>query len=1054
MSNYFESMDRFAVKLAKTVLQYRYFVLTAIIIAVIFIGSGMRYLDFSTDYRAFFSKSNPELQAFEDLQTMYSKNDNIIFVLEPQKKPVFSNSTLSAVEWLTREAWQIPYAQRVDSLSNFQHTYSEDDDLIVEDLIENAKDLTPAELVRKKRIATAEPLLYKQLLSENGKALAINVTLNYPQESLMEVPDSVAKVRKLTAELNKMYPDIRVSVSGVSMLNNAFSEAGYKDMSSLIPIMFGVTLILTLIIIRSFTGTLATIFVILFSTVAGMGMAGFFGIKLTPISVSAPTIILTLAIADSLHVLITLRNYLRKGMNKTAAIIESVRVNFLPITITSLTTIIGFLALNFSDSPPFWHLGNITAVGIFAAWILSLVLLPILVYILPMKRPKPESLSESMMSRLGEFVVLNPKKLLVSIGFVCIVLISFIPKIEFNDQWVEYFDESIKFRQDTNQVVKNFGVYPVEFSIPASAPEGISSPEYLLNLEKFTNYLKSQKIVKHVYSYSEIIKRLNKNLHGDDQKHYKIPSESDLSAQYLLFYQMSLPYGLDLNDRINIDKSATRVTATLGNTSTSETKEFLNNTTSWIKQNLPDYMHTTIPTSTQVMFTYIADRNVSNMIAGTIGAIIVISLILMLSLMNWRLGLLSLIPNGLPILTTFGTWAILVGEVGFSVATVASISLGIIVDDTVHFLSKYARARNEKKLDAAQAVIYAYKNVGVAILVNTIILSCGFLVLTTSAFKVNYDMGMLTSLAIVFALILDFLFLPALLVFFDRKNQAESNSTIGDKTMNKKTKIAGLTVGILLIIGLISPPVIAQELNSKKQSKGYQISARSDRSDNGFSDSEVKATMILRNKAGQESSRSMIFTILEVTDENLGDKSLVLFNTPKDVKGTALLSHAKILKQDDQWLFLPALKRVKRISSKNKSGPFVGSEFAFEDFTANELNKYDYQWLREEDCVEMKCDVVERKPLYEHSGYARQVAWIDQSYFQVRKIDFYDRRNTLFKTLTFLDYRDYGGIWRAHKLYMENVKNGKSTDLIYTDYTFKIGLTDKDFVKGRLTELR
>jgi outer membrane lipoprotein-sorting protein len=198
----------------------------------------------------------------------------------------------------------------------------------------------------------------------------------------------------------------------------------------------------------------------------------------------------------------------------------------------------------------------------------------------------------------------------------------------------------------------------------------------------------------------------------------------------------------------------------------------------------------------------------------------------------------------------------------------------------------------------------------------------------------------------------------------------------------------------------------------------------------------------------------MEFITLEVTDEDKGDKSLVIFNTPKDVEGTALLSHAKILDPDDQWLFLPALKRVKRISSKNKSGPFVGSEFAFEDFTSTELNKYDYLWLRQEACGDMICDVIQRKPRYKYSGYKKQIAWIDQKDLQLRKIEFYNRRDSLLKTLTLEDYRQYGSIWRAHKLHMLNHSNGKSTDLIYDNYQFKVGLTDNDFVKGRLAELR
>jgi predicted RND superfamily exporter protein len=1050
MSKYFKLIDLFAVNLTRKVIAHRFLVIFLALLIAVGVGSGGRFLGFSTDYRAFFSDANPELIAFEKLQTVYAKNDNIIFVLEPENNDVFTNDTLDAVEWLTEQAWQIPHSQRVDSLSNFQYTYSEEDDLIVEDLIENAKNLLPAQLVKIKKIAMQEPLLYKQIISKDGNATSINITLNYPQKELMEVPDSVAKARSITAELKQKYPSLKISVSGVSMLNNAFSEAGFGDMQTLIPIMFGVILGLTLLIIRSFTATFATIIIIMFSSIFGMGMAGFFGIKLTPISASAPTIILTLAIADSLHILIALKSFLREGMNKTEAIVESIRVNFMPVSITSLTTIIGFLALNFSDSPPFWHLGNITAMGIFMAWILSLVLLPALMHLLPMKAPKGASKSDAMMSKLGDFVVNNPKKLIVTLGLSSLFLITFISRIEFNDQWTEYFDESIQFRQDTDQVVQNFGVYPVEFSIPSKRSGGISDPEYLQYVENFTEFLRSQKLVTHVYSYTEIIKRLNKNLHGDDESYYKIPQEPELSAQYLLFYEMSLPFGLDLNDRINIDKSATRVTATIGKSSTSETKAFLEKSRSWIKANLPEYMQSIEPTSTQVMFTYIAERNVNNMIAGTVGAVLVISIILMFSLMNWKLGLLSLIPNGLPILTTFGAWAILVGEVGFSVATVASISLGIIVDDTVHFLSKYVRARNEKGMDASESVKYAYKNVGVAILVNTVILASGFLVLTTSTFKVNYDMGMLTAIAIGFALILDFLLLPALLVFFDRKNTAKLK--IGETHMSKKTKKTSLSTA--LVIGLILSPTLLIAQETDLSTKGYEISARSDRTDRGFIDSEVDMTMILRNKAGEESSRSISFTTLEVVDENVGDKSLVVFNTPKDVEGTALLSHAKILDPDDQWLFLPALKRVKRISSKNKSGPFVGSEFAFEDFTSTELNKYSYLWLREEACGDMTCDVIERKPKYEYSGYTKQIAWIDQSDYQLRQVDFYDRRDSLFKTLTLEDYKNYDGIWRSQKLHMVNHKNGKSTDLVYSDYKFKVGLKNNDFVKGKLTQLR
>ncbi len=261
-------------------------------------------------------------------------------------------------------------------------------------------------------------------------------------------------------------------------------------------------------------------------------------------------------------------------------------------------------------------------------------------------------------------------------------------------------------------------------------------------------------------------------------------------------------------------------------------------------------------------------------------------------------------------------------------------------------------------------------------------------------------------------------------------------------------------ITLVLMIALAATFISNAGANAA-DNEGFEIAARSDRSDLGFADSAVELRMVLRNAAGQESSRSLRISTLEKPDESVGDKSLVVFETPRDIQGTALLSHAKILDPDDQWLYLPALKRVKRIASSNKSGPFVGSEFAFEDFTAIELNKFDYRFLHSEQCADLRCDVVERLPRYENSGYTKQLAWVDQTDFQIRKVEFYDRRGDLLKVLELQDYRQYdNGVWRAHKLVMVNAQTNKRTDMIYGDYTFGAGLSDNEFEKGRLSRLR
>jgi len=774
MGTYFKAIDRFAAALTRGVIAHRGLVLIAAALFAVMIATGASKLEFSTNYRVFFSEANPELQAFEELQNTYTKNDNFFFVVEPKEGAAFDRDTLAAVEELTEAAWQIPYTIRVDSVSNFQHTYATEDDLIVEDLVRDAEGKDASFLEDRRDVALAEPLLSNQILTPDGNVTAVNVVLQYPEKEFMEVPAAVEHARGLKADIEAKYPELTIHLTGVSMLNNAFAETGMMDAGTLMPLMFLVIFLLTWLIIRSLTATFSTLLVIGLSTVVAMGAAGFAGIKLTPIAMSAPIVILTLAVADSIHILMSLRGLMRDGMAKTEALVEAVRINFLPVTITSLTTIVGFLSLNFSDSPPYWHLGNITAVGIAAAWIYSLTLLPAALSLLPyrVKEKTGTEWSQRMMDRLAEFVIRRYRGLLVGVGLPALVLIAFIPTLDFNDQWVEYFDERIDFRVDSDKAKEHFGLYPIEFSIPAIGPGGISEPEYLTNLERLTDFLREQEHVTHVYSLSDIMKRLNRNMHADDDSYYRIPADRELSAQYLLLYELSLPYGLDLNDRINIDKSATRVTATITEATSAETRQFFNDVDAFMADNLPSYMHAK-PTSAAVMFTYISERNMQNMVIGTLLAIAAIALIMMFSLRSVRLGTLSLVPNGLPILTTFGAWALLVGEVGFSVATVASISLGIIVDDTVHFLSKYVRARDENKLSVEDSIRYAFRNVGLAIVVNTIILTAGFLVMTTSAFKMNADLGLMTILSIVGALILDFLFLPALLLVGHKKEQAE-----------------------------------------------------------------------------------------------------------------------------------------------------------------------------------------------------------------------------------------------------------------------------------------
>jgi len=748
--------------------RWRYLLLLLCVAVVAAAASGAQFLTFKTDYRVFFSKDNPQLRAFEQLQNTYTKSDNVLFVLAPRDGNVFTPETLASVSRLTEACWQIPYSIRVDSISNYQHTEAEGDDLIVADLVADPENLGPAELQRIHDIAVNEPLLVNRLISPDGAVTGINVTIQLPDEDNgREVPEITAFARQLAADAEASNPNLDVYLTGMVVLNNSFPEVMKHDQKTLVPIMLGVVILMLALLLRSVTATLASFLVIVFSIVTAMGLAGWLGIALTPPSFMSITIILTLAVADCVHLQISLLHAMRRGHDKTSAMIDSLRINLQPVFLTSLTTVIGFMSMNFSDAPPFRDLGNIVAMGITAAFVYSVTLLPALMLLLPVRVRAATTKHTMLVDRFAEFVIARRRLLFWGMGLLVALLVIFIPRNELNDEFIKYFDKSIDFRNDTEFATSHLtGIYTIEYSLGNGEVGGISEPEFLRDVERFADWYRQQPGVLHVNSLTDIMRRLNKNMHGDDPAWYRLPDQRDLAAQYLLLYEMSLPYGLDLNNQVDISKSATRMTVSLESISSNELLGMEKRAQQWLAENAPHMQSD--GASPSVMFAYIGQRNIRSMLTGTSLALVLISLVLVVALRSLKIGLVSLIPNLAPAAMSFGLWGLLSGQVGLGLSVVTGMTLGIVVDDTVHFLSKYLRARREQGLDPQGAVRYAFHTVGIALVVTTLVLIAGFMVLAQSAFKLNADMGMLTTLTIGFALLADFIFLPPLLMKVDK----------------------------------------------------------------------------------------------------------------------------------------------------------------------------------------------------------------------------------------------------------------------------------------------
>ncbi|MGH8443342.1 MAG: efflux RND transporter permease subunit [Nevskiaceae bacterium] len=770
------------VRYARWLVDHRWLVLLLSALMVGALAAGAKNLRFSTDYRVYFGHDNPQLLAFEELQNVYAKNDSILMMVEPRDGDAFAPRVLEAVREMTAEAWTLPYTLRVDSVTNFQHTEAAGDDLRVGPLLGSDEAVTPAVAARIRAIATQETLLLHRLVSATGHVTALNITSQLPPPEVQtqrELPEAVAAARAMREHILAKYPEVKdIYMTGSNMMSTAFTEASIGDSKTLVPLMYAVIVVVMWLMLRSGWATAATMLVVIVSAVTALGVAGWAHILMTPPSAASPQIITTLAVADCVHIYLTTFALMRAGRDKVDAIVESLRINFTPVLLTSVTTAVGFLSVNFTDSPPLKDLANITAVGVMLAWFFAVFTLPALMAVLPASAPKASGDFEHSrltraMDRVADFVLTWRRPVFwgtLAIGAALTVLAF---RNEGNDLFAHYFDQRIKYRTDTDHVVDNLtGLYSMEFSLRCGETECVSRPDYLAKVEAFRQYWREHPKVLYVGAISDVFKKLNKSMNADDPAFYRLPEDSALGAQYLLLYEMSLPFGLDLNNTVNQDKSSTRFTVIFRHLKSKETRAIEEQGRAWLHEHAPEME--THGVSPAVMFAHISKRNLESNFLSLPISLAIISLLLVPVLRTWRLGIAFLLPNLLPLGVGFGLWALWSGEVNFTMAIVLNMSVGIIVDDTIHFMTKYLRARREQHLTPEAAIRYSFHNVGGALVVTTLILTAGFAILAQSSFLPNSGMAQLTAVTILAALLIDLTLLPTLLLKLDRGPKSES----------------------------------------------------------------------------------------------------------------------------------------------------------------------------------------------------------------------------------------------------------------------------------------
>ena len=742
-------------------------ILIVILLLLVLFSVGLTNLQISNDFRVYLSKDNPQLLAFESFENNYVKSDSATMVISAKKGDLFSQSGLTLIQEITEKAWFITDAYRVSSLSNYQYTQSSNDEISTRYLIEEANNLSQSEISQIKSIALSEPRLVQSLITKDGKlsVVVINLRLDKSQSDASLIITREMEV--LRDQFRSRYPEFHIENGGSTAFNTTLARAVANDLTTLMPLSYFVIFVGLLLFLRRLSGTVSIFLLITSCLICTFGFFGWTSPMLTPIAGFAPSILLSIMVADSVHILTSYYQNRNNGKSQQTALADSLDLNFMPVLVTSITTIIGFLSLNLSSSPPYRDLGNMVAFGVLIALIFSLFLLPALLMVIPDKT-KPSQNRQINFSKFSSKIVKWHRTLIILVSLLVFGLTLFVSNNKLSDNWFNYFDSSFSIVRLVKKIDGYLtGVNTLEYSFKSKTESGIFDPDYLHQLDQFEQwFLEQEKIVK-VNSFSQLMKELNKTMHNDDINSYTIPTTSELAAQYLLFYEMGLPAELGLDNLITIHKDATRFSVSMTDAGSDELLAMDNRAQAWLREKAPA-IQATPATGLGIVFAHIAQRNIIGLLSGTLLALIGISVLLMLVLKSFKYGLISLVPNIIPAVMAYGLWGLTYGYVDISLSIVACATLGIVVDDTVHFLHKYMLAR-KSGLTTVESIHNSFARVGSALLTTTVVLSNGFIILASSHMNTSATIGILMAITLLFALLVDFLLLPPLLLLLDKE---------------------------------------------------------------------------------------------------------------------------------------------------------------------------------------------------------------------------------------------------------------------------------------------
>jgi hypothetical protein len=1043
-------------KYGEWVVRWRWPVLIGSLLLIAVLGYFAARQHYYNPYEMWFLPDDPALVAYRQLTRQYGEDDFVIIAFR-DAAGVFSNKALEAILDLTERLERTPLMDKVTSITNYQYVQARvnakgEEELVVDDLIERQELPLPAEeLRRREQIALGEkPVIGSLLGAPAGAGMPATATAVVARVSISEdQPENTVRVvesiRAVAREIEARH-GYRLHVAGVPVVDHAFETFGRRETITFTSLLLATVAVLLGVAFRRARGVVLPCGVVILALIPALGIMALLGIWLNPLTTIMPQILITVGIAEAIHLVASFFDLRRRGLPRDAAVVETIEENFTACMITSLTTAIGFASLATATVLPMRELGIGATVGVVFAWFLSFTFLPAALAVWPDRRVGAEPGEEAGGARarrldrvlewFAHFVAARPGRVIAGMLALFAAIIVFAAQMRVETSYKNMFKPETELRQGLAFIEAHLGgSEDMEISVDSGRSDGVKDPAFLRKLETIQAFLASQPQASHTFSVLDILKRMNQVMHDDDPAFHRVPESAELSAQYLLLYTLSSRKE-DLKDRIDVDDRWTRLSVRLRAQSSGETQTLGERVRRFLRERYPEL--TANVTGKALLYTAMHEDMAANTIVSFATAFLPITLVLALVFRSLAVGVLSMIPNLLPILAVAGLMGLLRIPLDPGSAMVASVGIGIVVDDTVHFFSRYLGSR-AAGASPPESVRRTLQEVGRPVIYTTFILALGFGLFVFSQFNFIAYFGQLATCVILLALSADLLLTPALLLAFDGKRYV----------LTKKVKEATLPV-ILLAAGGMLLAWTGVAGAGPAEDRGLAIMKEQDRINSGFQSEVVVYRMTLINANGDRSERTMEVRTLEgATDE--GDKTMIVFKAPPDIGGTGLLTHQNRSGEDDQWLYLPALRRVKRIASSSRASSFAGSEFTYEDLTPLELAKYRYKHLRDDMVGEVPVWVVESVPQFKDSGYSRMELFVRRDNHQTVRTNFYDRKGEPMKVGRFEEWSKADGKWwRARAVRMENLQTRKSTVLETLEIRIGAGLSARDFTTRAL----